>query len=223
MTSKPKITIVAFGDSITEAGHQALEHRWPEILQHALQAQFVECDITMVNAGAGGNTSREGLRRFEKDVLSHAPQFVLVEFGNDGTPEPNRQVSVDEFIRNLDLIREGVEKRYSGTVILLTFPPIIDQWHSWRDHEFYKRIGGLDVWQENYRKATRKLALARRMPLCDIDRALRERIAVHGPGDCILPDGVHLTIRGNQCVAETVLKTLAPAIEKYLKALQGEK
>ena len=218
-TMKPeqKVTIVAFGDSITEAVQQEPARRWPEILRRALQSRFASCEIVMINAGVGGNTSREGMQRLEKDVLARAPQFVLVEFGNDTTPEPARHVSVEEFAKNLDTFRAEVGKRFGGTTILLTFPPIVDQWHAWREHEFFLSNGGLDACQESYREAPRKLAATRGMVLCDIDAALRKEMAARGPGECILPDGVHLTARGNECVAETVLKALTPEIEKYLK------
>jgi len=215
MNSRPKLTVVAFGDSITEATHQEPEGRWPEILKRALQERFATIDLTMVNSGVGGNTTREGLRRFEKDVLAYTPQFVLVEFGNDATPEPERHVTIDEFIRNLELIREGIAKCHQGITILLTFPPVIDQWHAYRDHEFYRKNGGQDACQELYRAATRNFALEHGMPLADIDLALRKEMAIRGPGDCILPDGVHLTQKGNQCVAETVMMTLAPEVEKW--------
>ena len=221
MKQKPKVTIVAFGDSITRARRQKPRDRWPDIVRRALQKQFSSCVIAMINAGAGGNTSREGLHRFEREVLSHAPQFVLVEFGNDATPEPNRHVSIEEFTRNLIRIKEGVRQTCSGTTILLTFPPIIDEWHAWRGHESYLRNGGVDRVQERYRRATRKLATARGSPLCDIDKALRKEMKAYGPERCILPDGVHLTAKGNQCVAEAVLKTLSPKIRKYLASMRG--
>jgi len=215
------ITTVAFGDSITAAGNQDPGDRWPEILRGDLQEQFPEREITMVNAGVGGNTSREGLSRFEQDVLVHDPHFVLVEFGNDATPEPDRHVSCEKFVSNLNAIKKGVEERSGGCVVLLTFPPIIDHWHSWYENEFYQQNGGQDAYQENYREATRRLSSEHGMPLADIDRALRTEMSVRGPGECILPDGVHLTARGNQCVAETVLAVLSPEIAKLVQTDAG--
>lgn len=56
----------------------------------------------MINSGVGGNTSREALDRIGKDVLVYRPDLVMVEFGgNDATPDPNREVSPDEFEENL--------------------------------------------------------------------------------------------------------------------------
>ena len=213
---KQTIMIVAFGDSITQAAHQVPEDRWPEVLKRAIQERFPECSIRVINAGVGGNTSREGVRRLEQDVLAHNPDFVLVEFSNDATPEPERHVSFEEFAANLDLIKTKVEEGGKGRVIMLTFTPIIDRWHSHYNHEFFKRNGGQDAYQENYREMSRQFARTRGVPLADVDRAMRKEIAVHGPAEYILNDGVHLTARGNQVVAEVVLEVLRTEIENFL-------
>ncbi|MEI8314172.1 MAG: GDSL-type esterase/lipase family protein [Verrucomicrobiota bacterium] len=213
MTARQQsVMIVAFGDSITEASHQKLEYRWPEILRRQLQERFTGTNIKVINAGVGGNTSREGLARFEKDVLSHRPDFVLFEFGNDATHEPERHVTEDEFIKNQNLIIARVAKEAGGRAIPLIFPPIIDRWHVYYNHPFTKQHGGQDRYQERYREATRQMARENNCPLIDIDGALRKEMAQHGPESCILPDGVHLTAHGNECVALAVLQALAPEV-----------
>ena len=216
MPHSQTITIVAFGDSITHAGHQALADRWPEILGHALRERFPECGLTVINAGVGGNTSREGLRRMEKDVLAHAPHFVLAEFGNDATTDSERHVSFEEFTANLDRIKTAVEAKGQGRLILLTFPPIVDQWHAKYQDEFYKRNGGQDVYQGNYRQLTRQFASAHGVPLAEIDLALRKEMSAHGPERYILKDGVHLTAQGNRVVAGVVLEVLSAEIRVIL-------
>ena len=216
MSNKNTITILAFGNSITAAAQQKLEDRWPEILRRVLQERFPKCIIKVINAGVGGNTSREGLRRLEQDVLMHDPHLVLVEFGNDGTPEPERHVSFEEFTANLDQIRTKVAERNNGRLIMLTFPPVVDQWvsiHS-EHRESYKQNGGPDAYQAHYRKLTRQFAQAHGLPLADIDKALRAEMARHGPGEYILPDGVHLTAQGNRVVAEVVLEVLSAMVGK---------
>lgn len=216
MTIKNAITIVAFGDSITEAVQQKIEDRWPEILRRTLQARFPGSGIIVVNAGVGGNTSREGLKRIEQDVLRHKPQFVLVEFGNDATPDPDRHVAFNEFTANLDSIRTKVAQSAKGRIVLLTFPPIIDQWHGHYLHEFYQKNGGQDVYQEHYRELTRQFACANAVALIDLDRAMRQAMALHGPQEYILKDGVHLTAQGNHLVANLVFEFLKPEFDGLL-------
>lgn len=213
----PVVTIVAFGDSITETSHQQTDDRWPEILRRKLQENFAGIEIAVVNAGVGGNTSREGLARIKKDVVCHHPHFVLFEFGNDPTPEPARHVAVDEFIKNLSLIIARISTEAGGCPIPLIFPPIIDRWHCDYNHPVAQQNGGQDRHQEQYRAATRQVARDHRLPLADIDGALRTEIAQQGPESCILPDGVHLTARSNECVVLAVLQVLSPEIENHLQ------
>jgi len=216
MKDYQKITIVAFGDSITEAGHQALHDRWPVLLNRLLCDRFTDLDIEVINAGVGGNTSREGLRRIDTDVLQHRPDFVTVEFGNDGTWENDRRVGLEEFVANFDLIKTKISAACGGRLIVLPFTPIIDRWHSFHEMEFYQQQGGMDAFGERYRKVTRDFAHSQGLPLADIDLALRREMAVTGPESCILPDGVHLTATGNRILAETVCAVLTREIEKFL-------
>jgi lysophospholipase L1-like esterase len=215
-TVRRKVTIVAFGDSITAAKRQSLEARWTEIVRKELERHFPHCTIQLVNAGVGGNTSREGLRRIEKDVLAHRPDFVLVEFGNDATPVPERHVTFEEFTANLNRINQAVLERSKARMILLTFPPMIDRWHAKYNDPFYQQNGGQDAYQERYRELTRQFALEHGLPLVDVARALREAISREDPKEYILPDGVHLTDRANALVGQLVLQTLRGEIERFL-------
>lgn len=209
-----KNTIVAFGDSITKADEVAEKGRWTSRLERALSERFPSHNITVINAGVGGNTTREGLARIENDVLRHTPAIVLVEFGNDVTYQPERHVEYEEFTANLEAIRTRVARHCKGRIILLTFPPVIDKWHANYKHPFYEPTGGLDRSQEKYRQLTRKFAKAQGIPLVETDKAMRAAMKRDGDSEYILPDGVHLTAAGNKLVADLVFEVLAKEIEK---------
>jgi lysophospholipase L1-like esterase len=84
------VTIVCIGDSITGVYyHSGALRAYPEMLQIALRKACPKAQVTVRNAGISGDTSKGGLARLERDVLSHKPQLVTVMFGmNDlvGTP-----------------------------------------------------------------------------------------------------------------------------------------
>jgi lysophospholipase L1-like esterase len=203
------LTIVAFGDSITQAKEVAPEKKWPELLRAALQARMAEREVSVVNAGVGGNTSREGLARIEQDVLSRRSDWVLVEFGgNDATHIPDRHVPPDEFAANLTRIERLIMEKTMARVMLLTFPPVVDAWHASGKLAFHTSRGGLDAHVDRYRCLTREHAGRRGLPLADIDAALRRLMRRDGPEKYIRPDGVHLTEEGNAAVAEEVLAVL---------------
>lgn len=205
---KNEITIVAFGDSITMGVQMTPENRWVDMVQKYFDGHATLRGVRMINSGVGGNTSREGLARIEQDVLSHNPDLVLVEFGgNEATPNPEREVSADEFQKNLDVIRKKIQAAGAG-MMLLTFPPVINEWHCWRDENKFSDAGGLDEYVEQYRRITREYAAENDIPLVDIDKILREACKKDLSGRFILPDGIHLTAEGNGVIAQAIIGML---------------
>jgi len=200
-------TIVAFGDSITLAVSGNLEERlrWPSLLEAGLRERFPGLDLRVVNAGVGGNTSREGLARMDADVLAHAPGIVLVEFGgNDATPQSDRHVTLEEFRANLAAMKGRLDA-LGAVMVPMTFPPVVDRNHAW--YETFKDLGGQDAVVERYRGLTRSFAREHRLPLVDLDAAIRR-----DPDAFIMSDGVHLTPAGNRAACEAALPVVAALV-----------
>ncbi len=205
---KKRMTIVGFGDSITQAREVPEEKNWLNLLAGMLKERFGQTEWKMINAGVGGNTSREGLVRMEQDVLRHQPDVVLIEFGgNDATMEEARHVPLEEYEKNLQVML-GKARGISAKAMLVMFPPVINDLHIWGKHEYYAQWGGVDECIECYRRITRRFAEREKLPLADIDAALREACRKEGREKFILSCGVHLTEAGNRVVAETVLGPL---------------
>jgi len=204
--NKTPLTLVAFGDSITQAVEVPESQRWPQLLEDALTREIVGREIKIINRGVGGNTSREGLARIE-EVLDCAPHFVLVEFGNDATHQMDRHVSLDEFAANFDEMRRRFAA-IGAVMIPMTFPPIIDEWHADNLLPFHQQYGGGDAHQELYRQQTRAFSAEHDLHLIETDLALRAARDADGAAKYFQPDGVHLTRDGNALFCETVLKNL---------------
>ena len=211
MNSSQHLVIAAFGDSITEALEVEPEQRWPQWLEAALnQENFARStpeNIRVVNCGVGGNSSREGLARMET-VLSCAPDLVLVEFGgNDTTDDNERHVSLEEFAANLETIKHAVETA-GAQMILITFPPVVNDWSTHNEKEWHQKHGGIDEHIELYRQRTRAFATENQLLLIDIDAALRAAGQAKGWEKYFMPDGVHLNRGGNELIGETVFQSL---------------
>lgn len=206
------VTVVAFGDSITEAqtGVPDPEERWLAILERGLVRHFPEIGFRVVNAGKGGNSAREAMARFEHDVLRHRPDWVLLEFGgnNHDYRSPERLVSLVEFKQHLERFRR--ELPAATRVAVITFPPILDELHCYTPlHMIELEVqGGLDRAMESHREMTRWFARTNGFPLIDLDRMIRERWGTEGRLHYTLPDGVHLSPAGNQLLAGAVLDAL---------------
>jgi lysophospholipase L1-like esterase len=91
-----------------------------------------------------------------------------------------------------------------GAVILITFPPIINEWHAFGRDPYFVARGGLDRDVDHYRERTRLVAQRLDVPLFDLDQLLRAKMKEKGPKSCIAPDGVHLTPEGHALVSEAM-------------------
>ena len=72
------ITLVAFGDSLTAGYGLKTSESFPAQLQMALQAKGYK--VTIVNAGVSGDTTADGLRRFDW-AMQPKPDGVILELG----------------------------------------------------------------------------------------------------------------------------------------------
>lgn len=72
----PGKTIVCFGDSITAGVGAGAGEGYPERLSALL-------GVPVINAGVSGDTTADGLARFEQDVLARDPWLVVVELGGN--------------------------------------------------------------------------------------------------------------------------------------------
>ncbi|PAJ71960.1 hypothetical protein CJF42_23860 [Pseudoalteromonas sp. NBT06-2] len=69
--------ILAFGDSLTLGKGVTRQYNYPSVLANLT-------GLTVVNEGISGETTANGLKRFEKKLIEHQPDLViLLEGGND--------------------------------------------------------------------------------------------------------------------------------------------
>ncbi len=187
-------TVICLGDSITHAGYPAeLEKMLP---------------IQTINAGVNGNTSRQGLARLEKDVLSHKPDAVIIFFGtNDNRRDaPKVFVPVDEYKTNLSRMIKAC--RSSGAKVLLGTLPPIDSEPYFKRHlkADFDAAGGLEKLVEQYRAAAQEIGKLEKGPVVDLNKLLASDTSWRGP------DGVHPTVEGNKVIARQFVAPLAKAL-----------
>lgn len=107
------LTVAYFGGSIT--AHDG----WRPQSFAKLQAMFPQSPMTMVNASVGGTGSIVGVFRADRDLVSHRPDLVFVEFAvNDGGDAVNRTKDV---LRALEAIVRKVRKANPAAGICLVY------------------------------------------------------------------------------------------------------
>jgi len=76
-----KQKIVFIGDSLMAWLHWGAWGGYPDILSEMFK--IINKKVVVINAGIGGQTSWQGLARFEKDVIAQKPDLCFVGFGGN--------------------------------------------------------------------------------------------------------------------------------------------
>jgi acyl-CoA thioesterase-1 len=179
-------TFVTFGDSLT-AGFGA-DRSYPEFLQQLITKNGF--DYKVINAGVSGDTTSDGVERMSA-VLQAKPVIVVLEFGgNDGLrgmPLATTRANLEQMI--VALQKAGAKVVLAGMTLPRNYGP--DYIHNF---------------EQIYVDLAKKFKLVR-IPF------LLEGVALSGPG-LMQQDGMHATTKGNEKVAATVYKYVAPMLSK---------
>lgn len=126
--------IVFAGDSVTDHnsvkpvgddGWDSLGFGYVRQVENMLVAWYPELNIRVVNSGISGNTSRDLLQRFERDVTSLNPQWVSICIGFndvwrqfDSPNMPDRHVLPDEYKNNVEQMILQTKNIAKGVFVL---------------------------------------------------------------------------------------------------------
>ena len=171
-------TIVAFGDSITEA-----VGGWVGML-------FGELGVDVINAGVGGDTTAHALARIEGEVISYSPDLVIVNFGmNDQSISSNtgtNLVPLEDYERNYRSIIEQLQE--CGTEILLVAPH--DVYKPYASNALNYATGAID----SYCEVVKRLAEEYGTGFLNINALAESELAAITAS----VDGIHLSNYGNK-------------------------
>lgn len=164
------------------------------------------------NKGIGGQNSREGLRRFNKDVVALKPDFVLIYFGLNDTLNEPKFIDLDEYIDNLEKMIDAA--RTAKITPVLTTIHHIDEEPLLKRHK--KQAYGDEGPQkkiDRYNARIKQLAERKKVKLLDwcgiLDRAYAARAAAKGPVEYRNADGVHLNPPGNELLASSFYEMIS--------------
>jgi lysophospholipase L1-like esterase/dienelactone hydrolase len=174
-----KVTVAVIGGSIT-AGAKASQPglRYGNLVADWWRKAFPAAEVVFVNAGVGATGSNFGALRASRDLLAHAPDFVVVEYGvNDG----NTQAAAETLE---GLLRQILEQPKRPAVVQL----------------FMMHQGGGNA-QEWHGKVGRHYGL----PIVSFRDALWPEIqAGRLAWETVMADGVHPNDLGHACAAAYV-------------------
>lgn len=220
---------MAFGDSTTDENFNQKRIEYQEYyLDLKVYLNFLEEDLSwqkgfkrdFVNAGVSGDSSEDGRRRFERDVLGLQPALVLIQFGcNDqhirqDLRESQPRVTVSRYKENLIFFIREIQKE-GGKVILMT-PGILCWNEIFRGYylgpPYDLKDKAADGNLKQYVKVMDDLSIQFGLPLVDVYRAQLAYIMDQSHRE-ILPDGLHPNTKGHEMIASLILPILKATIQ----------
>jgi lysophospholipase L1-like esterase len=182
------VLIIAFGSSSTQGyGSSAPQFTYPNRLAAQLKRQYPTADITVINAGVGGEDAPEMMKRLQTAVIDKKPDLVIWQVGTNAV------------LRNLDpsdtakLVEEGVARmQASGSDVVL-----VDPQYSPRVYERGESAGRM-VRLLGRVAALRHIGL---FPRFEVMREWHEKQSL--PVDSfVIADGLHMNDWGYACFAQ---------------------
>lgn len=129
--------IVFTGDSVTDHGSQCpvgeswannLGHGYVRMIENLLNACYPERHIRIINSAVSGNTSRDLLARFDRDVVSFDPHWVSICIGiNDVWRQfdcpcrPHLWILPEEYRENVENMILAVKDKVKGIFLLTPY------------------------------------------------------------------------------------------------------
>lgn len=202
-SQQSKQHIVFFGDSITQAGVDA--GGYITVLSGMVTAKGLSGQYQLTGAGISGNKVYDLYLRAEEDVLSKAPTTVVIWVGvNDVWHKRSYGTGTDA---------DKFEKFYTALIkkfqlkninVVLCTPAAIGE-----KTDFSNELDG-DL--NKYSGIIRDIAKKNNCALIDLRKAFLAYNLANNPAnkakDILTTDGVHLNTKGNQLVAEEMMKAL---------------
>lgn len=163
-------TLVCFGDSlISKEKENNGKRRLTSIIREEMSSWIV------INSGVHGGTSRDGLARFQEDVLYHDPDVVSILFGtNDASLL--KPVTINEFKTNLLYM---VRRMSPERTILISPIPFYNE----------KREIGVNDSIEKYAIETKKIAEETGCLFIDLWKIAKNEKRLASDGFSIQKDG----------------------------------
>ena len=129
--------IIFAGDSVTDMGSEQpvgeglfdnVGRSYVRVIENMLSVYYPEIKVRITNSGTSGNTSRDLLSRFDRDVVSLNPDWVSICIGiNDVWRQfdcpamTNTHVYPEEYRENMEKMILSVKDKVKGLFILTPY------------------------------------------------------------------------------------------------------
>lgn len=203
MSSHKKTKIVFFGDSITQMGIN--KGGYIDRMQTFINEKGMQNRYQLMGAGVGGNKVYDLYLRMEEDVMAKKPNIVVIYVGINDVWHKTSGIGTD--IEKYERFYVAIIKKLQAkkaSVVLCT-PTVIG--------EKKNNANPQDADLNAYSEVIRRLATTYNCKLVDLRKAFVDYEIANNDSDkesgLLTTDRVHLTDKGNQLVADEMMKVLA--------------
>lgn len=201
-------SIAFLGDSITQQGAVS-PGGFCRLVISGLD--HVGVKAKMIPAGVGGNTSKDMLKRLDRDVLNKKPTWMTLSCGVNDVWRGTNGVAIDAFKTNVTAIVDGAQAQ--GIRVMILTATMIQEDPA---HTNNQKLAA-------YNQFLRGLAAEKKCLLADLNvdmhKAIAEGRARGRKGNLLTNDGVHMNGDGNQMMALGVLRAFGLG-DAELRAVQ---
>jgi len=188
MEQEQPTTIVFFGGSITwgATATDPLRTSWRALFEQELHRRYPRTPLKTVDAAIGGQPSKLGVFRMDRDVLPYKPDICFVEFAVNDWRMKDSQETIEGIVRKLRTCRPDM----AIVFVLIGSKP----------EELYDQSPSQPMQVE--------LAEYYGLPFIDIFSAVKAKLGDELTTQEILTDGCHPNDRGYRLYADIVIAQL---------------
>ena len=212
------ITTIFIGDSITEGQYVSEDLCWTALVGARIRnllSSDISDKLVFFHRGVSGETTRQGLERFPRDVQDASPQVVSLQFGlNDcncwDTDKGLNRVSKAAFHANLSEMIDRGRACGAKQIILSTN-------HRTLRHKRLANNKTLEQNRAQYNKIIYNVSNEMDVPLCDVGMEFNQ-FSDGELAEYLLPtpDLIHLSRQGHEYYANLILPFILEAIKNCI-------
>lgn len=169
---------------------------------HAQLESAGKGSLEVINAGVGGNTSGDLLKRINQDVIPHNPDLVVVMVGTNDMVNSGKLTPYDVYRENLSAIVDTLLKNKIQAVLMS--PPPVDTVYLFSRHDRAKFKALPNEKLDSVRKMMAEVALEEDLLFVDLQAEFTARGLPKHNADSLIKnarnsgqkDGVHPTPQG---------------------------
>lgn len=199
--------LVFVGDSITDAerlwSHPPLGSGFVSFISHLLHASHPELRLTLLNRGHHGNTTRDLLRRWQRDVIQECADWVFISVGiNDvwrshGMGNAEDGVPIQEYESNIEQLFDLTQATGGQVVALEPYVMQLNLQDPVRSQ------------MDEYRAKLHQICTARNITFVRLQAAFDRVLEVGDHSEWSLhQDRIHPNSAGHMLIALEVLRTM---------------